>query len=445
MRSPTAAEVLEAELESLVPAPPLRRLAIAALLLVTLGLGGLLTWAALTPLESAVVASGSLVAEGRRKSITLLEPGLLRELLVREGSRVAVGQPLLRLDTTQAEAAAGQARAQYWGQTVRATRLSAELADRRDLVFPPEAHAAAATDGAVRALMEAERRLFEARWAAFEGQLGVQRTRVAQLQEQTQSIIAQRTSTTTRLRTIREELSGTTRLVSQGYATRTRLWELQRSEAELLGNERALQSQEAQTREQIAQAEAEMASISLNRRQDVARELQDALAVVADADQRLKAAADVLARREVLAPEAGIVTDIRFFTPGSSIGAGQAILDIVPADDRLVADTRILPQDVENVRVGQPSRLRLAAFRTADLPMVEARVTSLSADQRTDERGGAYFAARIEMVPGALDAYPGITLAPGMPVEAYVIGEKRSALDYLLRPLRDSLRRAARD
>ena len=442
MSSTTAADLLEAEMEAVLPSPSLRRVALASALALTLGVGGLIGWAAATPLERAVIGTGALVAEGKRKTVTLLEPGLLRELLVREGERVAPGQSLLRLDTTQAEAVASQARALYWGQAARSARLAAEQADRRELTLPGGADAA---EPAIAGLLVAERRLFAARWAAFDGAIGVQRTRIAQLREAAAALAAQREATATRLRTTREELAGVSRLLAQGYATRTRQWELQRGEAELLGNLGQYQAQEAQTREQVAQAEAEMANLSLNRQQEVARDLQDARAQLADAEQRLRGALDILARREVTAPEAGTVTDIRFFTPGSSIGAGQAVLDLVPLGDRLVAEARVALTDVEQVRVGQPARLRLSAYRTRELPLLDGRVIYVSADRQTDEGGNAYFLARVEMDAAALAEAPDVALAAGMPVDAYLLGERRTALDYVLRPLRESLRRSLRD
>lgn len=437
----SAAETLQAEMDAVLPAPSLRRLMLVSALVLLLGVGGLLGWAAVTPLERAVIATGALIAEGKRKTVSLLEPGILRDLLVREGQQVAAGQSLLRLDATQAEATANQARALYWGQMARVARLMAEQSWQREMHLPDGA-AAAAADPAIAGLLEAERRLFVARWAAFDGANGVQRARIAQLHEQIGALAAQRSATATRLRATREELAGVNQLLASGFATRTRLWEMQRNEAELLGNLGQYAGQEAQTREQLAQAEVEMANLALNRQQEVARELQDARAQLADAEQRLRGALDILGRREVTAPEAGTVTDIRFFTPGSSIAAGVPLLDLVPAGDRLVVEARVALNDVEQVRVGQPARLRLAAYRMQDLPLVEGRVIYLSADRQVDPQSGAYFLARVEMTPGA---EPAVALAAGMPVEAYLLGERRTALDYVVRPLHDSLRRALRD
>jgi HlyD family secretion protein len=192
----------------------------------------------------------------------------------------------------------------------------------------------------------------------------------------------------------------------------------------------------------VAQAETEMANLSLNRAQDVARELPDVQAQLADAQQRLRGALDLLSRREVVAQEAGTVTDIRFFTQGSSIAAGVPLLDLVPAGDRLVVEARVTLTDIEQVRPGQPARLRLSAYRTQELPMLEGRVIYVSADRQVDPQGGAFFLVRLEMLGTDL---PGVTLAAGMPVDAYLLGERRTALDYVLRPLQDSLRRSLRD
>jgi HlyD family secretion protein len=442
---PRAIPLSFAEAEAAAGAPSVRRVMAAALLLLVLGCGGLLFWAAITPIERAVVARGALVAEGRRKSILLSEPGILLQLLVREGQRVETGQVLLRLDPTVAEAAAAQARAQALTVAARLARLRAEQADQREFT-PPEALAVAARgDAALASILVAETRLFAARWEAFDGNMAVLQRRIGVERERLVAASAQRASATSRLASLRADITGLRPLAQQGFARVRELREYERLEAQAIGDAGLFAAQEAQFRQSIAQAELELSTFRLTRAQDIARELQEAQQALVEAEQRVLAAENVRSRRDILAPEPGIVTDIRFVTPGSSITDAQPVLDLLPVDDRLIVEARVAPGDVEQLAVGRRVNVRLTALRMRTTPLLAGRLTYVSADQQTDAQGTTFFLARAELDPGEVARLPGVTLNAGMPTEIFVLGETRSALDYLVSPIRDSMRRALRD
>lgn len=434
-----------AEAEAAAALPSVQRIVRGALLLLVLGCGGLLFWAAITPIERAVVAVGQLVAEGRRKSILLSEPGILQQLLVREGQRVETGQVLLRLDPTVAEASAAQARAQALTLGARLARLRAEQADQRQ--FTPSAELAAAAQGDVglASILTAERRLFIARWEAFDGNVAVAERRTAVEREKLVAATAQRVAANSRLISLRADLAGQRPLAQQGFALMSRVRELERLESQAIGDIGLYAAQEAQFRQSIAQAELELSTFRLTRTQEIARELQDAQQLLVEAEQRVLAAENVRGRRDILAPEPGIVTDIRFVTPGSSITDSQPVLDLLPVDDRLVAEVKVAPTDVEQLAVGARVNIRLTALRVRTTPLLAGHLTYVSADQQTDAQGNVFFLARAEIDPGEVLRIPGLRLNAGMPTEVFVLGEKRSALDYLIAPIRDSMRRALRD
>lgn len=436
---------LEERLEASIKSPPVGQVARTSFLVLLLTLVPFFAWATMTTMERAVLAAGVLIPEGRKKTVNLLEPGILRRLLVREGQIVDAGQPLLQLDVTQAEAQADQARAQFWSGRAKIARLRAEQAESRTLTFPDDVMRNAAGDPAVRVFLEAEQALFEARWQSFDGAVAVQERNIAQLQEQINGVRAQRQANEAQLRSAREQLSGMRTLQQQGLVSLFRLQEMQRLEAGYIGAIGQFTAQESQLREQVQGAEKQLAALRLTRLQEIATELQAAEAQVATAVQQMRAAEDVLARREVLSPEAGKVVNIQAFTPGSTIGSGQPIMDIVPVRDRFVVEMQILPTDIEQVVVGQRVNMRLTAYRVRQVPLIAGRVIHVAADITTTPSGSSYFLARAELDLDMLGRLPEVVLHAGMPAEVYVLGEKRTPLDYLWAPVRNAARRAFRD
>jgi HlyD family secretion protein len=450
--SPIAATDLVAltrELDIAFPVPPIRRALLVATVTLLFGLCGLVAWSLLATIDRAVIAEGVLVAESRRKSVTLLEAGILREMVVHEGDRVRAGQVLLRLDVTQAEATANQARAQYWGGMAHIARLSAEQADSRNLAMPAEVRTEAERSIAVGAVIASEEALFAARWEAYDGSVQVQQRQIAQLEATLRGIPEQRRAVETQLQSMRGRIAGFAELARSGVGSRFRVMELQEAEAGLVGSIAQMNATEASSLQSIGQARSQLAQIRLTRLQEIATDLQATQVTVAQAEQQLRAAAEVLRRREVTAPEDGIVTAIQFVTPGSAIGVATPVMELLPPEDRLIIETHVHPDDVEQLSVGQRVNARLTAFRRRDVPLVPGRVIYVSADRQTEGTGAtaaAYYVARAALDPAALAALPAdVRLGAGMPVETYFIGERRIVADFIIRPLRDAARRGLRE
>ena len=207
------------------PVTSLRRLAGAAVLTALLGFGGLGTWAALTPLDSAVPATGNFVAAGKRKTVVLGEAGTLVALLVQEGDHVKAGQTLLTLDAVQQSANLKQVEVQSWAFVAKAARLDAELHDRRAIDFPDDLLAAAKTEPAINTLVQGERALFVSRWDAFDGSARISGRKIQQLQTQIAGIQIQRQTLQTRLDLTNDEARGTETLLKEGFAPRTQAWQ----------------------------------------------------------------------------------------------------------------------------------------------------------------------------------------------------------------------------
>lgn len=431
--------------EHALPQGSLRRIGLWSALVVVVGLGGLTAWAAVARVETAVPAAGTVVSGGKRKTVTLAEGGLLRELLVREGDRVAAGAPLLRLDDVQPRAAKAQAHVQHWSALARSTRLATEAADGRDLHIPPALRDAAAVDEAVAAAVAAETRQFHDRWAALDASVRVHERRIAQNQAQIAALRAQALSSGTRFALVQEELRGVDYLMARGLTTKPRQMELRRAEADLAGQVGQIASRMAEAEQAIAQVEGEILNARESRRADISRERTETAATLAESRQRLLALSDQVQKREVLAPEAGTVTDIRLFTPGSSILPGQPVLDLVPDTAELVIEGTVPPFEVERLRVGQRVSVRLSAYKVHRVPVLAGRLTYVGADRQMNAANQPVFLVRAVLEPDALRHYPGVALSPGMPAEIMIVNGARTVLDFLVSPITDSLGRAMKE
>jgi HlyD family secretion protein len=425
--------------------PSLRGTVVAGTCAIVAFFGGLLGWSLFAQLDSAVIAAGTLVVDSHRKTVQHLEGGILRELLVREGQVVKAGQPVALLDPTQADAQLGQLTSQLVAAQARIARLRAEQDGARTLAFPPEL-AGDTNNPVVVETLAVQRRLFAARWRAYDSATAVLQKRVAQYREDIAGNEAQLAATTRRLALLEEELGNVKHLLARGYERRPRLLELERAVAELKGQHGEFKGAVARARQAIAGAELEIVNLGDTRLADIGRELQEASVLEADLTDRIRAARDVRQRREVVSPQDGVVTDIRLVTPGGVIGPGQPLMDIVPVDDELIVEARVRPSDMDVVRSGLPAQVRLLSYSRTTSPAIDGKVTYVSADMLTDPRTGErYFTARANLSRESLAQWPEIRMNPGMPAEVIIVTGERRAIDYFTSPISDRMRRSFRE
>jgi HlyD family secretion protein len=425
--------------------PPLRPTALAGIATIVVAFGGFFGWAYLAPLNSAAIASGVVMVDSHRKTVQHLEGGILKELLVREGDIVKAGQVLVRLDGTLADATFGQIRGQQLAALARVTRLRAEQIDARGISFPAELTNEAG-DPSVADIIKTEERLFFARWESYDGQSAVQRKRIAQFNEEIAALQSQAAASGDRLTYTEEQLNNVRGLVEKGFERRPRLLELQSQAAEHRGKRGEYLANIARARQAIAGAEQDILNLQNQRRTDVTKELQDSQTLLADLTDRLRAATDIVQRKDVVAPQDGLITDLKFFTTGGVIAPGAPILDIVPLDDNLIVEAHVSPGDIDVVRVGLPAFVRLTAYKQHRVPPIAGTVIYVSADKLVDQRNGEpYFTARVRLSPQSLAELKRVELYPGMPAEVMMVTGERRAIDYFVAPITDSMRRAFRE
>ncbi|MEQ8964300.1 MAG: HlyD family type I secretion periplasmic adaptor subunit [Azospirillaceae bacterium] len=417
---------------------------LAIILVFFVGLGG---WAALAPLASAAIAQGTVGPDGSRRTVQHLEGGIIRAILVRDGSRVAEGDPLVVLADVAARATYEQERTQYDMLAAMQARLIAEQRGAETLDFPDRLVEAAEAEPEVAALLEAQRDLFETRLEAHRGRKAILGQRIAQLREEITGLQAQIASQTRQLELIADEVVGVEQLLAQGLERRPRLLSLQRNQAEIEGALAQNRAAIARARQSIGETELQIVNQDAERLDQVAEQLSQVRTRLLALEDQLRQSEDVLDRTVVTAPVAGTVVELRYRTTGGVVSPGDPILDIVPEDEDLIIDARVSPTDIDAVDPGLTAEIRLLAYAQRNLPRFEGRVETVSADALVDENTGeSYYSVRVEVPRETLEKMPeGVTLSPGMPAQVLIMTGERTALEYLVRPFLDSIRLAFRE
>ena len=235
-------------------------------------------------------------------------------------------------------------------------------------------------------------------------------------------------------------------LVAQGLARLPDLLALQRAMAGLEGTMQDLTGQVDRANATIAEAERQIQQVLDQRAQEVSTELREVRGKLAEADERVRAAADVQTRRDILAPESGTVVNLKVFTLGAVVKPGDPVMDLVPDHDRLVAEVNVQPSDIDVVYPGLKAEVRLPAFKQRLVPYLHGEVTWVAADVTVNEQSRQqYYRSYILIDRDQLERLPNVFLTPGMPVEAHVQIGQRSFFRYMVQPVLDSFHRAFRE
>ena len=341
-------------------------------------------------IDQVAHASAQLVVLSRTQLIQSPDGGVLTQLHVHEGDSVKAGQLLVTLQKERAQAAVDDSQAKVAALRITVSRLQSE-AYGKPLHFAPELEQ-------YREYILNQTELFRKRQAAYKDDINALSGML---------LLAQ------------EELNINKKLEAAGDVSRAEILRLERSVADI----KAQMSSKRNKYLQDAQAEMTKAQEDLNTQME-----------------QLRDRSQILEHTELTAPVAGIVNNIKVNTVGGVLRAGDTVMELLPTDDRLIAEAKVSTTDISSIEIGQAARIKLDAYDASIYGSMSGKVFYISPDVLTEEtRQGTnlYYRVRIRIEGTEFHGAKAqdIKLLPGLTASVDIKARKRTILSYLTKPL----------
>jgi protease secretion system membrane fusion protein len=401
-----------------------------------IGFGGFLLWASLAPLDEGVPTGGIVAIDTKRKAVQHQVGGIVKQVFVKEGQFVKSEDPLIRLDDAMTLANFEAIRQHYLTLRAMEGRLLAEQANQGKITFHPDL-LQASTDPYIKQTINNQEQLFQSRRMSLQADMQAIKESIQGQEASIQGYEGMLSARKSQLTFIQEDLDGMRNLVKEGYAPRNKQFELERMAAEMIGSTADLQGNIQRARSAIGEMKMRAIQRTQEYRKEVDSQLSDVRREVQADGDKFRAASQEMARTVIRAPSEGQVVGLSVQTVGGVIGPGQKLMDIVPANETLLLETKVPPHMIDRVHPGLPTDVRFSSFAHSPSLVVHGKVDSISSDLITEPQNPniAYYLARVSLTPEGIKELGGRQLQAGMPAEVVILTGERSMLTYLLHPL----------
>lgn len=391
----------------------------------------LLVWAYFAEVDEFTRGQGRIVPSGDVQVVQNLEGGILTELLVAEGDLVEKDQPLLLIDDTIFSSTLRERSLQIEQLQAQVARLRAE-ADGTDFDEEWTRIGKDLSDP----IAQDERRLFLSRQSEFRSRMLALNQKVEQKKQELSSIRLHKQSLASSYELLKRELDITRPLVEAGAVSHVELLRLERQVNDLKGELGRAEFSIPQLRAEYEEAKTNRDTYAQNYANEARREMNEASAELERLLEGNETYSDRVDRTTVRSPVRGTIKQIKIKTRGGVIQPGMDLVEIVPIDDSLLVDARVLPSDIAFIHPDQKATVKFTAYDFAIHGGLPARVIQISPDTIVDDEGVSYYQIQLKTDSSELkwdeEVLPIIT---GMTVEVDILTGKKTVLDYLLKPI----------
>ncbi|NKB21559.1 MAG: HlyD family type I secretion periplasmic adaptor subunit [Alphaproteobacteria bacterium] len=397
--------------------------------MISLLIAAFIVWAAFSKFDEVSSASGQVVPSENVKTVQHLEGGIIEKISVREGAVVHPGDPLISLKLGTTVLNREELVARLEGHRLRRVRVMAEASDKPP-VFPSDLVTK------YRKLADAEQRTLKARRAELENSIAVFDRRADQARLAVRELEAKRRSLETELVLAKRKFGMSKSLLSEGLTSKLSHIEAERELRRLEGGRERLAASIPKAMAVKAEASQRIVEARSIFRRRALEELAGVEAQINQTKELLSEASAQAARTQIKSPIEGVVKKLNYHTIGGVVRPGAPIMEIVPSEDRLVVEARLNPNDRGYVQEGQPAVVKISTYDFIRYGGLSGTVKHIAPGSDATKGGEPYFRVVVETDKPYLGDRAGtLDILPGMEATVDIHTGQRSVLEYFLRPV----------
>jgi adhesin transport system membrane fusion protein len=387
----------------------------------------LIVWAALAKVDEITKGDARVISSRQLQLVQSLDGGVVSEILVKEGHVVEKDQLLLKIDETRATSGVRESAAQGFALRARQARLRA-LAEGTAFASPP-----ASDLPDERRIVEEERRLYETRLSELNTLLAINQQQLQQRQQELGEMRSRKASADRSLDLAQQELAKTRPLLAGGAVSEVDILRLEGAVSKSRGDSEQAGSQIARVQAAIGEAQRKIQETELTFRNEARKELAETMGKLNALNQGAVALTDKVDKSQIRSPLRGRVQRLLANTVGGVVQPGKDIVEIVPLDDVLVLEAKVMPRDIAFIHPGQAATVKFTAYDFSVYGGMDAAVENISPDTVVDEKGNAFYLVRVRTIKSSFGEK--LPIIPGMTAEVDVLTGHKTVMSYLLKPV----------
>lgn len=407
----------------------------ATILMISITIISFIGWSGFTNINEVARAPGEVVPQGAQQVVQHLEGGIVDEINVEEGKLVNAGDVLMRLSGTGFNEDLGQIEERQLYLTLQQERLKAFIDGKK----PDFTKFQSATDEQITN----QKRMYQSMLDARESERNIVREQINQKQNTIKALQSRQATISENLGITQDLLDRKAQLETKGYVSKISFLETQQEANAMRGESQQIYAQVEEARSAVKEYKDRLASLNTRFRDEAWKQLEAVENDIAEnvkIQDKMKGRVD---RLEVAAPARGLVKSLSVTTKGSVVTPGQTLMEIVPMDRPMVVDIRISPRHIGHLKLGQPVQVKVSSFDYSRYGAVPGSLEYISPSTFQNDAGERYYKGRVTLSQNHVGNTPDKNvIMPGMTVMTDIVTGDKTILQYLLKPIRNSIQTA---